>query len=603
MSVPSEDPDAAAFSVDNWCCLIEYYLSCIQREDLFRQPLPSSGRSRRFLLNPTLPELLVGRGLPTAPVLDDEDILDRVHDIVEKGTQPGRAVYYGYPCVLVIEPDADRPERGEKLYLYPLFYLQVSVERGQDGVVLHALEPEAAFNAPALRGQGLKAENQADLSELLDQRRTELTEESADDILRALVSEICELTGLPVQENPEPTRLSAQALSSLRETGLYNLSMLFYGQRTDFVQGLVSELEELKTAAWFDRLRDTAVAALFNRLPDLQLRKPEWYGAIVPMNDWQMDAVEQAFQKRLTVVTGPPGTGKSQLVLNVLCNCLLHGQKVLFASTNNSAVDVVVRKLEEDFPGSIVRTGAREQRQKAADLLGELLQRAVNRPFAESDQIIKMAKQAYRQLDLVKGLIDALAKLDQLLEGCVVRYRQACSAIAQRETAQAVQVAGPKLARSLCRATGAADALLQGRLRVWDRCLTSLWPGYIEWRARRIISAAYRAFGLLDLASQVRKTAGFALQLHLGDLQQAAAALDSRRETDRLLSDRSRLPPNEELAERLATTAKALLSATSRATQARQERNIQALRQAASHVRSYLSLLSRPGQWHRQNTR
>ena len=43
----------------------------------------------------------------------------------------------------------------------------------------------------------------------------------------------------------------------------------------------------------------------------------------------------------VTVITGPPGTGKSQVVTNLIINCALQGKNVLFASKNNKAVDVV----------------------------------------------------------------------------------------------------------------------------------------------------------------------------------------------------------------------------------------------------------------------
>jgi KaiC/GvpD/RAD55 family RecA-like ATPase len=37
-------------------------------------------------------------------------------------------------------------------------------------------------------------------------------------------------------------------------------------------------------------------------------------------------------QNKLTVVTGPPGTGKSQLVLNLIANAIVNDKSVLFAS-------------------------------------------------------------------------------------------------------------------------------------------------------------------------------------------------------------------------------------------------------------------------------
>lgn len=62
---------------------------------------------------------------------------------------------------------------------------------------------------------------------------------------------------------------------------------------------------------------------------------------VLPMNSEQRAAVQSALVSSHTVVTGPPGTGKSQVVTNLLVNAAWRGMKVLFASKNNKAVDVV----------------------------------------------------------------------------------------------------------------------------------------------------------------------------------------------------------------------------------------------------------------------
>ena len=51
------------------------------------------------------------------------------------------------------------------------------------------------------------------------------------------------------------------------------------------------------------------------------------------------------FKIKSPLVTGPPGTGKSQLVLNIIANAILHKKSVLFSSKNHKAVDVVIDKL------------------------------------------------------------------------------------------------------------------------------------------------------------------------------------------------------------------------------------------------------------------
>ncbi|WP_329197174.1 AAA domain-containing protein [Streptomyces sp. NBC_01435] len=58
------------------------------------------------------------------------------------------------------------------------------------------------------------------------------------------------------------------------------------------------------------------------------------------------------------MATGPPGTGKSQLVADLVATAIAAGQTVLVASTNNDAVDEVWRRCDELMPGSVVRTGS-----------------------------------------------------------------------------------------------------------------------------------------------------------------------------------------------------------------------------------------------------
>ncbi|AQZ32761.1 helicase [Pseudomonas sp. LPH1] len=79
-------------------------------------------------------------------------------------------------------------------------------------------------------------------------------------------------------------------------------------------------------------------------------------GLIYPfgLNESQLAAVEQAFRAQVSVIEGPPGTGKTQTILNVLANILLRGQTVAVLSNNNAAVENVYEKLEKCGLGHLI---------------------------------------------------------------------------------------------------------------------------------------------------------------------------------------------------------------------------------------------------------
>ena len=62
----------------------------------------------------------------------------------------------------------------------------------------------------------------------------------------------------------------------------------------------------------------------------------------------QRKAVNIAFSNQLSIIEGPPGTGKTQTILNIIANAILNGQSVAVVSSNNSATKNVYEKLEKN---------------------------------------------------------------------------------------------------------------------------------------------------------------------------------------------------------------------------------------------------------------
>lgn len=61
----------------------------------------------------------------------------------------------------------------------------------------------------------------------------------------------------------------------------------------------------------------------------------------------QREVIRQGLYKPVLVVRGPPGTGKSQTIANLICASLATGQRVLFVAEKAVAISVVMDRLKE----------------------------------------------------------------------------------------------------------------------------------------------------------------------------------------------------------------------------------------------------------------
>ena len=88
---------------------------------------------------------------------------------------------------------------------------------------------------------------------------------------------------------------------------------------------------------------------------------------IVEINDSQKEAVLKS-KNNVEIIKGPPGTGKTQTIVNLICNYVLDNKKVLVASQNNKAVDNILDKLKkENLFGGVLRLGNSQMRDNALE--------------------------------------------------------------------------------------------------------------------------------------------------------------------------------------------------------------------------------------------
>ncbi len=198
------------------------------------------------------------------------------------------------------------------------------------------------------------------------------------------------------------------SLAEVSEAGIYNRAVIIPGERSPYTQGLETELKALSDVPT-EKLKATALGRW--------LAADTWPCSsstedsaplieVLPMNTEQRAAVRAAFASVHTVVTGPPGTGKSQVVTNMLVNAAWRGMKVLFASKNNKAVDVVEARVNGlgNRP-VLLRLGAKDYQARLAGYLTQLL---AGSPGAEVQANYDDGLERHR------GLAATLSELDKV---------------------------------------------------------------------------------------------------------------------------------------------------------------------------------------------
>jgi hypothetical protein len=286
--------------------------------------------------------------------------------------------------------------------LCPLLLCEIKKEKIGQKIMMRAEDVEISY--AAFLNLGFKDE---EIEQLLHDYYESLTGESTLENSRKFLIDYLQSNMTRKMEEIDNKKMG---LSGLPDYSIWKGSGLFW-TNSQFTAGLMLELDELQKNGYFEK-SPMALTQLLNsqdfipypEAPDF-LEDDVLY--ITDINDAQRKAARAVQKRPITVITGPPGTGKSQLVLNIIAQAIYEGQSVLFSSQNNKAVDVVMDRLrgEINFPGSI-RTGNLENRKIAVEQMRTALRtiKPVNlEPFRENvSQSKKHLIEKREQLELIR---------------------------------------------------------------------------------------------------------------------------------------------------------------------------------------------------------
>lgn len=327
--------------------LIRYYRECIRTENLSDVEFYGDKQGADFLQCPAEREWLCSEKENIELSLSAQEAQS-----FAKPTRYRKKVanfYYGYP--LHISRFKRRDTGQESVVVRPFLVVPVNCEKNGTQIQMtrtEAYRPQVNTGVLRARSVASRPEQQKAFMEQVFEKWNE--KEGFEANFKKIVDLIKEEFGESyIDSNFE--QLSSNKIDLANAvSGFYSSGILFFSQGSQYTFGLEEELEEIEKKLDSDGFASLPVLdALVMRQIAGGLKDAtgeSLLAEITMLNDEQRAAIRSAFENTLTVVTGPPGTGKSQVVLNIIANAIAKGETVLFGSKNHKAVDVVLERID-----------------------------------------------------------------------------------------------------------------------------------------------------------------------------------------------------------------------------------------------------------------
>lgn len=329
--------------------LVDYYRECVRAENADEKELVFPRSAAHYVCVTGVEQMLSAAGS------DDEGLLSippEVTNLAERAAQERLDLVYGYPVVVL-----HKNRQGQALrtpQCAPLLLRQLEIVQSAQQTLKLRPYGEPEIN-PRLARMWVGEEEAENLRLSYSPNWIVGEHDTMARDLRILLRESFELHCV---EELRPQRLGQAIDVSMPLSGARNTAVMMTVKSAAAVVRLLDDLSKLKDrCAEPGELETTALGALTGT-PTAARGAEIAQMTLSPLNPAQRDVVASAMTRPLTVATGPPGTGKSALVVNVVATAVGAGQTVLVASTNNRAVDEVWERCAQAVPGLLVRTGS-----------------------------------------------------------------------------------------------------------------------------------------------------------------------------------------------------------------------------------------------------
>lgn len=402
-----------------WQKLLKYYGSCISVENAGEITLYSSKEGTEFLQVPAMEKEWIASGKEK---LELEGQNEKIQAFISgpRWSRSPLSYFYGFPCHIKHIEQSRRGWSGQ--IIQPILIFGIDLVQTETGYAFVLQSDRPRINSAFLTDKSLltSVEERKQIAEAVLESWDD--EKNRGQNLKTILGAFAEL--LPQEVPFSKDTLGGKTTELKAEGGVLPLGVIFRSADSKYTGGLEQELSEL---------RDTTTPndvwrIILDRNAEVKEDNGEGLLEITGLNDEQRGAVKSAFNNTVSVITGPPGTGKSQIVLNIIANALLHNESVLFGSKNHKAVDVVIeRLLRLQSEPVILKYGQKEREIEFAEALLSAIERAssynsqsLEREIGEYKKELEVVrseeKEAQQSLFRILDRRNRISRLDAVLE-------------------------------------------------------------------------------------------------------------------------------------------------------------------------------------------
>lgn len=403
----------------------------------------NDAKTKKTSAKPISNKLLVNFGEPLFLDGANPNITELM--IQSENGQKDKYLIYGYLFLC----GKNNKSRKYNEFLTPLLYMPCKLEREGINIKCTLQDEVLSVNTGALTALMAKSDDEEETEQMLEGildvvPPLPLTEEGIQIFITTLKSLIPDIeiklnheeditedstgistgTGNSEEEDSDKTKLKTK----IDKVSITNQSALILTKRPDVTAGVLHELMQISEMP-SGIFRETVLNIINEEFVSGKSKIPEqYYNADknssdfypitpLPLSDSQEDVLKNLETNSLIAVAGPPGTGKSQTIVNLVSHLVANGKTVLVASRMDKATDVIADRLNTlGAPYLAIRAGKMNYQKELSAKLQNLISNKIDLDTGfESSMLVSVddMKELFNKINDRKRRCDEIIKLEE----------------------------------------------------------------------------------------------------------------------------------------------------------------------------------------------